>query len=516
MEEVLRTVGDFGKFQYKITLLIGLISALTSACIYATVFIVADSKIVCTNLNSSKDIESEEACRLWPKFNNLKAATPRQAFNFTCHFDTYYYDKTIITELNLVCERKYLAGLTQTSHILGATFGFCGGIFGDKYGRRKSTLFFSLLLTTCLILTQVLMDITSLSVDARYAIFATSQFLVGLLVNCVYCTAYVLLMEFTTEEHKTKIANLNSFMYVLGELAVGLVYYYSRDWNVLCWCIAFYSLVLLIFSCHFMYESPAWLMESKRAAEALVILKKMAKCNGKKDFLDKCKLNDAILKVEVVQLDTVNQKTGDDNKEVVVKTRASLLKSIFTPSSNLIKTVLLLFIWIFLILLYYGISLGVTEVDGVDPYLMYFLSTLAELVGYICCYINDIIGRKRTLSVFFIITALVYALMAYLSVGTTSYSSNKTIILLVLALIGKCAISGAYNLIYIYTSELYSSSTRNTVLLLLVCFGGTSSMVAPQINMLKSLMWNPLPYLIYSVFSFLTCICIWFLPDVTN
>ena len=184
MEDILRLVGEFGRFQYNITFIIGLISALTSACIYATVFIVAEPKLVCTNkydqLNGSSNVDMtlEETCRIFKRLK--KVSNESFAKNHTCYFDTQYYNKTIITEYSLVCERQYLAGLTQTSHILGATFGFFGGIVGDKYGRRKSTLLFSFLLTVCLILTQSALNITSLSVDARYIIFSISQFLIGM------------------------------------------------------------------------------------------------------------------------------------------------------------------------------------------------------------------------------------------------------------------------------------------------------------------------------------------------
>lgn len=109
-----------------------------------------------------------------------------------------------------------------------------------------------------------------------------------------------------------------------------------------------------------------------------------------------------------------------------------------------------------------------------------------------------------------------YALIAYLSndiSGETSSFSVKAISLMVFALIGKCAVSGAYNISYIYTSELYPIKTRNTAVLFLTCFGGVSSLVAPQINLLKTLVWNPLPYIIYSVCALLGCGCVYFLKE---
>jgi MFS family permease len=295
MDELLESVGAFGKFQYKTVLIVGLMSALTSGCIYATIFIAGEPTFICTrqetrqiNLNETYQDE-DDACQIW---SQIKDHQNKSHTNYTCSFDTQYYDKTIITEYNLVCERQYLAGLTQTSHILGSTFGFCGGIFGDKYGRRKSTLLFSFLLTVCLIVTQAALNITSLSVDVRYIVYTTGQFFVGLLVNCLYCTAYVLLLEFTTEEYHTKLANMNSYIYVMGELVVAVVYYFSRDWNVLCWFIGICSLALLVLAYYFLPESPAWLIESKQHKQAVKVLRQMAKFNGRKSFLIEFKQDD--------------------------------------------------------------------------------------------------------------------------------------------------------------------------------------------------------------------------------
>jgi hypothetical protein len=223
MDELIEKVGEFGKFQYKVIVIVGLVSALSSACIYATIFIAAEPDFMCgaqgeseikfeneillknsTTTASSDDYDADESCRIWISLRNSTAEEAESR----CRFDETFYGRTIITEWKLICDQHYWASVTQTLHMFGSIFGFYGGVFGDRYGRRRSVLIFSFLLTATLLVTQLFLSVRyfDLSIRLKYAIYSLSQFLIGLLVNCVYCTAYVLLMEFTTEKYRTKIS----------------------------------------------------------------------------------------------------------------------------------------------------------------------------------------------------------------------------------------------------------------------------------------------------------------------
>jgi hypothetical protein len=201
MDNVIESVGSFGKFQYKVIVLIGLISALSSALLYATIFIAAEPTLICTkepinqtNLNHinrlvlgqnlspqyqdnktilisnmthyeksymelhhpddstqhlSKD-ESDE-CKIWAHIMSSKASynvtsirkmkkIAHEGFIIECHFDKTYYDRTIINEWDLMCDRSYKASLTQTVHIFGSIFGFCGGRF-SSFSSSKISFF---------------------------------------------------------------------------------------------------------------------------------------------------------------------------------------------------------------------------------------------------------------------------------------------------------------------------------------------------------------------------------------
>ena len=65
---------------------------------------------------------------------------------------------------------------------------------------------------------------------------------------------------------------------------------------------------------------------------------------------------------------------------------------------NLIKTVLLAYIWTATSMIYYGLTLGITLMSSsCDPYLMFFLSSVAEIVGYAMCHLDDRFSRKHVL-----------------------------------------------------------------------------------------------------------------------
>ncbi|CAF1009648.1 unnamed protein product [Brachionus calyciflorus] len=521
MDNLIEIAGDFGRFQYKAILIVGLISALSSACIYATIFIAAEPELICQKITSSSErniipkiknsnFSYDEKCSIWSEVQR------NQSSDMECFFDKSLYDTSIITDWNLICEKQFMAGLTQTIHILGSIFGFFGGIFGDRYGRKRAVIIFSFLLTTCLLFSQLFLEeYFNLSFESKYIIFSVSQFLIGLLVNCLYCTAYVLLMELTTDKYTTSISNLNSYIYIIGEIIVLVIYYYTRNWQILNWLIGLFSFIIFLLTLT-LRESPTWLISTNQNQKAFEILEEIAKQNGKP-------------KISMTLIETVNleEKLLGDKNNLKLKNDENfiknefyqdflVLKEIFFPKSTLIKTCLLFYIWLALMLLYYGISLGVTSVDLVDPYLMYLLSAFAEFIGYVICYINDIFGRKKTMFSFFLITTLMYSGIALISenIGENDSSySWKAITLMILALIGKCVVSGCYHIAYIYTAELYPTNTRNTAVLFLTCFGGLSSLIAPQINILKTVVWNPLPYIIYSISALLGCICLLYLPE---
>ena len=155
-----------------------------------------------------------------------------------------------------------------------------------------------------------------------------------------------------------------------------------------------------------------------------------------------------------------------------------------------------------------------------NPYLIFLISAISEAIGYVCCNINDKVGRKRGF-IFFLMTSSIFCLVVALLASQASADSTDNsmsalqITRIGMALFGKAMVSAAFNACYIYNSMLYPSIVRSSVLLLTSNLGGVGSYISPQINLLKSL-WEPLPYFVFGSSSFLSATFIFIMPDPEN
>lgn len=145
---------------------------------------------------------------------------------------------------------------------------------------------------------------------------------------------------------------------------------------------------------------------------------------------------------------------------------------------------------------------------------MYLLSSLAEVVGYTLCHLNDKFGRKKMMIIFLTLSAAVCLLVALIPSSSNHESiSWNSILKIIFASVGKAMVSAAFNSCYIYNSLLYPTNVRTTIVLFASNIGRTGSYISPQINLLQTLVWRPLPYIIFSGSSLLASICFFLLPD---
>jgi MFS family permease len=172
---------------------------------------------------------------------------------------------------------------------------------------------------------------------------------------------------------------------------------------------------------------------------------------------------------------------------------------------------------------FYFVHIGITDLDThFNPYWIFFISSIAEIVGYVSCKLNDIYGRKKMFMVFLTligVSCLVEAIFLTLpESASTNKTENKTdlfklILKIVFAGLTKAAASAVFDSCYVYNSLFYTTEIRTTAVLFSANVGVVGSFLSPQVRYLGVLVWQPLTYIFYAFNAFASIGVLFLLAD---
>lgn len=112
------------------------------------------------------------------------------------------------------------------------------------------------------------------------------------------------------------------------------------------------------------------------------------------------------------------------------------------------------FCWFANALVYYGLSLSSSKLNG-NPYLILFFLSLVEIPSYIAIIFTlDLLGRRTITSTLMLIGGICCIVASYIEPGTTLAT--------VVVMIGKFMIAGSFSVIYNYSAELFPTVIRNS------------------------------------------------------
>lgn len=148
--------------------------------------------------------------------------------------------------------------------------------------------------------------------------------------------------------------------------------------------------------------------------------------------------------------------------------------------------------------------------------MLFLLSGIAEILGFLITLFGTKLS-KRSLLCF----ALFFAGLSLLLAGIIPEDNREGItlnkILTVFSVInGKMLISSCLYLVYIYYNKIFPTSVRNTLVSFIICSGRLGAIIAPQVNLLKVLVWSPMPYYVFGIISMLSSGLVAFLPNEEN
>ncbi|XP_076033896.1 organic cation transporter protein-like isoform X2 [Oratosquilla oratoria] len=517
IDSILQVIGEFGPYQKKVYFLLCIPVIFVGAANLAYVFIAAEPNYRCfvdgcdtketavyyePYLNFSipwdKDHQRYAQCRRY-KHESDKGCQDKYFTNKTeaCSRDNLVYDNstyvsTLVTEFNLTCSHSWEAGLAQSIYFGGILFGsFAFGITSDYIGRKLTIMagFFGMAVTG--IGTALVPNLIS---------FHVMRFFNAMSTSAVFQTAFVLGLEMVGPSKRVMCGVIGEYFFALGEVVLALLAWVIRDWRMLqlvlsapCACFLFYWWVVP--------ESVRWLQSQGRQEDVINILQKVARFN---------KTN---IPVDLLESQPT-ENLSENDEEVLIRGQTddvTLWKVLCSPVLC-VRFLFMCFIWIQTTLVYYGISTISTDLGTEDnpnkPYLDFMINALVEMPGYTIAWIGmSMLGRKGSLSL-----SLMSA--GAFCIGASLLAEGGSMVV-VAVMFGKCGITSAFAIIYLYTSELFPTKVRNTILGSCSMCARIGGMLAPFSKALSDI-YVQLPLLVFGTMSILGGMCSLAFPETLN
>ncbi|KAJ8724764.1 hypothetical protein PYW07_015722 [Mythimna separata] len=435
------------------------------------------TKLSKLNLNSSFDFK----CHKYQLFES-NGTCDEENFDLSHTFDCdeWVYDRpdSFVAEFNLGCE-DWKRTLVGTMHSVGYMLGLLlVGPLSDKFGRKSVVIF-----------TAVSCAIVGLckSIVYSYWLYVVLETLEPFLGDC-YSATFTLAIETVTKEHRPLIIFVLSMFTTLGGMSLAVIAWLAPNWRI--FLIAIYAPGLLyILYIFWMDESVRWLLNKGKKVDVDKMIRQAAKTN----------------RIVIDEMQLSNLKCEENSSKVSLKI---LVKMTFSSKKLFLRLLCCICMWFTALFNAYSLLINSVSLKG-NKYLNYGLTVTTGLpASVVILYLLTKCQRKRPLIFSFLLTGT-------FCIAHSAMPPDYAWLSVLLYISGKLCSTVAIRIVYIYTSELFPTYTRNTMHALCSALGRVAAIIAPQTPLLIDY-WAGLPSLIMGILSLLTACVVTLLPDTSD
>ncbi|XP_023178575.2 organic cation transporter protein [Drosophila hydei] len=361
--------------------------------------------------------------------------------------------KTVVEDFSLVCGNN-ITNYVEMCFLMGAAAGaVLSGWISDRFGRRHTLMSFVLIQT---IFGGILAFSTSV------AMFMSLRVIIGFASMTVTVVSFVLVVELVSGKWRTIIGILNILPVAISYVLSSGIAYLIRDWRTLQLVISWPWLALLSIW-YWLPESPRWLLAQGRLEELSCLIEGAAKMNGTTLPNNYQKMLEAAVPMAMqhqdsAQAEAVNTAIEESKTPSDLHHLGVHVNPVFVVFSSKYwrTTMLTLIIWFTLIIIYFGLTLHLSNLGGN----VYINSAVAGSVESISICISIFIvmkaGIRRSLLGYMLLPGL-----CCLATNLVPQGDHNQAGVIALATVAKCLIGANNAIIPTYTAMQYPTIVRN-------------------------------------------------------